>query len=87
MPASAGRIAERKGEALPNALSDETGLPRQEPEGAGRSLLEQAFARENMQRAWKRVKANKGSAGVDGLDMPKPRNTCDGCGRSFASNC
>ena len=33
--------------------------------GAG-DLLEQALARENMARAWKRVKANKGSAGVDG---------------------
>src|SRR5690554_1748396 len=69
MPASAGRVATREGEALPGAISDETGLPRQEPEGAGRSLLEQAFARENMQRAWKRVKANKGAAGVDGLDI------------------
>jgi group II intron reverse transcriptase/maturase len=29
----------------------------------------QALARENMQRAWKRVKANKGVAGVDGLDI------------------
>ncbi|WP_232465166.1 hypothetical protein [Oleiphilus messinensis] len=69
MPAPEGRVAEREGEALPNAISDETGLPRQEPEDAGRNLLAQAFARENMQRAWKRVKANKGSAGVDGLDI------------------
>jgi len=69
MPALAGRVAEREGETLPNAISDETGLPRREPEDAGRNLLAQAFARENMQRAWKRVKANKGSAGVDGLDI------------------
>ena len=69
MPAPAGRAAEREGEALPEVASDETGLPRREPEGAGRSLLEQAFARENMQRAWKRVKANKGAAGIDGLDI------------------
>ena len=69
MPAPAGRVAEREGEALPEVASDETGLPRREPEGAGRSLLEQAFARENMQRAWKRVKANKGAAGIDGLDI------------------
>ncbi|KAA8980380.1 group II intron reverse transcriptase/maturase [Halospina sp. K52047b] len=66
---AAGRVVERQGEALAQMTSDETALPRQEPEGAGRGLLEQAFARENMQRAWKRVKANKGAAGVDGLDI------------------
>ena len=32
-------------------------------------MLERAFARENLKRAWKRVKANKGAAGVDGLDI------------------
>ena len=35
----------------------------------GRDLLSQALARENMVRAWKRVKANRGSAGVDGLTV------------------
>jgi len=69
MPASAGRAVNGQGEALPRTASDETGLPRQEPEGAGRDLLAQALARENMQRAWKRVKANKGAGGVDGLDI------------------
>ncbi|WP_217898097.1 group II intron reverse transcriptase/maturase [Zobellella denitrificans] len=54
---------------MPDAISDETALPRREPEDAGRSLLVQVFARENMQRAWTRVKANKGTAGVDGLDI------------------
>ena len=28
-----------------------------------------ALARENLQRAWKRVRANKGVAGIDGLDI------------------
>jgi group II intron reverse transcriptase/maturase len=46
-------------EQASTARHDQTGL------GAG-ELLGQALARENMARAWKRVKANKGSAGVDG---------------------
>ena len=71
MPASAGRVVNGQGEALPRTTSDETGLPRQEPEDAGRDLLVQALAKENMQRAWKRVKANKGAAGVDGLDIAR----------------
>lgn len=69
MPAPAGRIAGRRGEASSKAISDETRLTRQEPGDAGRDLLTQALARENMQRAWKRVKANKGAAGIDGLDI------------------
>ena len=32
-------------------------------------LLEQILASENLQRAWKRVKQNKGAAGVDGLTI------------------
>jgi group II intron reverse transcriptase/maturase len=69
MPATAGRVAVRRGEASSQAVSDEAPSPRHAPEGAGRDLLAQALARENMQRAWKRVKANKGAAGVDGLDI------------------
>ena len=69
MPTQTGRIAVRRGEASSKAISDETRLPRQELEGTGRDLLAQALASENMHRAWKRVKANKGAAGVDGLDI------------------
>ncbi|MFW0759499.1 RNA-directed DNA polymerase (Reverse transcriptase) [Pseudomonas sp. H11T01] len=48
-------------------VSDEVNCPRDESDSAGQGLLERAFARENLKRAWKRVKANKGAAGVDGL--------------------
>jgi len=32
-------------------------------------LLERVLSRENMQRAWKRVRANKGAPGIDGMSV------------------
>jgi RNA-directed DNA polymerase len=63
--------AERgQGEALPGIGRDEAGLAQHDPEGLGRTdLLTQVVARANMVKAWKRVKANRGSAGVDGLTI------------------
>lgn len=69
MPASAGRVAEQRGEASSKPASDEISSPRHETIDAGQGLLAQVLARENMLRAWKRVKANKGAAGVDGMDI------------------
>lgn len=57
------------GEAVRSPISDEVNRPQDESDNAGQGLLERAFARENLKRAWKRVKANKGAAGVDGLDI------------------
>ena len=52
---------------MPEAASDEATLARHaQTDCAAGELLGQALARENMAQAWKRVKANKGSAGVDG---------------------
>ena len=66
-PGQPGRARVRDGEADPEAASDEAALARHAQTGWGaEDLLGQALARENMVRAWKRVKANKGSAGVDG---------------------
>ncbi|WP_172153363.1 group II intron reverse transcriptase/maturase [Pseudomonas tumuqii] len=50
-------------------VSDEVNRPQNETDNSGQGLLDRAFARENLKRAWKRVKANKGVAGVDGLDI------------------
>jgi RNA-directed DNA polymerase len=49
---------------------DETRPAGHGQESLGRvDLLLQVLTRENMATAWKRVKANKGSAGVDGLSI------------------
>jgi RNA-directed DNA polymerase len=77
MPEPSGRAGVACGEAGREAASDEAcGPPREHPgigsarpkAGAG-TLLEAALTRENLQAAWKRVKANKGAAGADGLDI------------------
>lgn len=57
------------GEAVRSAVSDEVNRPQNETDNAGQGLLKRAFAKENLKRAWKRVKANKGAAGIDGLDI------------------
>jgi len=60
------------GEASPEPIGDETRAVGHEPERSGEeeeSLLAQALARPNMVKAWQRVKANGGSAGVDGRSI------------------
>lgn len=69
MPAQAGRAGVARGEAARDPVSDEAGCPRHDTKSTGSALLMAALTRENLQRAFKRVKANKGAAGVDGLDI------------------
>jgi RNA-directed DNA polymerase len=73
MSARAERPGKGQGEALPIPDSDEALRPRHEPEDTGARLLEAALARENMQQAWKRVRANKGAAGIDGLGIDETK--------------
>lgn len=77
MPGQPGRERVACGEAVRDLISDEAcGPPSEHPDtgsakpmvGTG-GLLEAALTRQNLQAAWRRVKANKGAAGVDGLDI------------------
>lgn len=69
MPTRVGRSGVGHGEAVSEPASDEARRPRHGTANTGPGLLEAALARENLQAAWKRVKANKGAAGVDGLSI------------------
>ena len=71
--AQAERADAAHGEAERDPASDEAGNPRQDTDDTGSALLLAALTRQNLQRAWKRVKANKGAAGVDGLDIDQTK--------------
>lgn len=79
-PGQPGRAEKGRGEAEPGSGRDEARLARHEPEGSGRGdLLTRALARANLELAWKRVKANRGSAGVDGLTIPETAERLKAC--------
>ncbi len=66
MPGRPGGSAKREGEACARDEHDEAKSARGEQTDCGAGdLLGQVLVRENMAAAWRRVKANKGSAGVD----------------------
>lgn len=69
MPVQTGRAGVARGEAARVPVSNEACRPRHESGNTGSALLEAALTRENLKQAFKRVRANKGAAGVDGLDI------------------
>ncbi|AKJ70370.1 group II intron reverse transcriptase/maturase [Pandoraea thiooxydans] len=71
MPAQAGRAVAARGEAAREAVSDEACGSRREAKNTGSALLDAALTRENLRQAFKRVRANKGAPGVDGLDIDR----------------
>ena len=69
-PGRPGRTERRRGEAKSASGRDEGSTARcDRDDSGGASLLMQALTRENLLVAWRRVKANKGSAGVDGRSI------------------
>ncbi|MBL8460263.1 MAG: hypothetical protein JNM92_12930, partial [Zoogloea sp.] len=67
-PGELGRDAGGRGETEPEAVRDEAQTARHETGSPGREdLLAQVLAKANMGASWKRVRSNRGSAGVDGL--------------------
>lgn len=69
MLAQAERVGVASGEANGDTIRDEAGCPRHENGDTESALLTAMLMGENLQQAWKRVKANKGAAGADGLDI------------------
>jgi RNA-directed DNA polymerase len=72
-----GRVGVAQGEAVRDLISGEARDPPREhpdtglakPKAGTGGLLGAALTRQNLQAAWKRVKANRGAAGADGLDI------------------
>ena len=69
MPEESGRREKETGEARQSSRLDEAAPPLWERSDTGPGLLDAVLARENLLQALKQVRANKGAAGVDGLDI------------------
>ena len=72
--------AEGRGEALDAEAEDAeqlTAKPAPESPALAERLMEEVCDRENLERAWKRVRSNKGSPGVDGMTIDAAKEiTC-----------
>ena len=61
--------------------------PAPESPAVTEQLMEEVCNRENLVRAWKRVRRNQGSAGVDGMTIDDAGTTCVSTGQAFGLNC
>jgi RNA-directed DNA polymerase len=71
-PERSGRQEREAGEARQASGLDEAERPRRATNDTGPGLLTAVLARENLLLAMKRVRANKGAAGVDGWTSTRP---------------
>jgi RNA-directed DNA polymerase len=66
-----------EGEALSGSFSRAepfTANPAPESPASAEQLMEEVCSRENLEAAWKRVRRNKGSSGVDGMTIDDAKN-------------
>ena len=83
-------VAEGRGEALDAEAEDAEPLmakPASESPALAEQLMEEVCDRENLERAWKRVRSNKGSPGVDGMTIDAAKDYCVSTGQTFGLNC
>ena len=85
--AQAERAGVALGEAGGDPVSDEASNPRQDTESIGPGLLQAVLARANLQQAWKRVKANKGAAGLMVWTLNRPDAIWSRRGRRYGNTC
>ena len=77
-----------RGEAPRGKRSEEAPTATHGNERSGASdLMEKVCERRNLQAALKRVRKNKGSAGIDGMTVDELPPACAKTGHGCASNC
>ena len=57
-----------------------------ERDSAQPELLEKILDKDNLNRAFKRIKANKGAPGIDGMTVEEAEHTSGGTARSYRRN-
>src|SRR6516225_10228420 len=61
--------------------------PAPESSAVTEQLMEEVCNRENLVRAWKRVRQNKGGPGVDGMTIDDAKDYLRNTGQAFGLNC
>ena len=72
-------VTEGRGEALdaePREAEPLVAKPAPKSLALAEQLMEEVCDRENLERAWQRVRANKGGPGVDGLTIDGAKDCC-----------